>query len=213
AVSLFVATGRRLVPVDWELVLGPEWATDPGRRVRARIPESVGPLPVWRHVLDMVGRSGRTHATLPLVADLSEVDDVWPLVDALAAHRELVIAVAPTQRLPGSRVGQPERRGGDWPTVHELLCTAAQRDRHCVVVPGEHGGSRSVTAYSLGLRPAAADRRSGPGNLVLVGEWSPEIRRFTRYWLTNRAGPLARSLALGRYADRTAATLAELREN
>ncbi|AEV83071.1 putative transposase for insertion sequence element IS701 [Actinoplanes sp. SE50] len=205
-VSLFLATGRQLVPVDWELVLGPEWGADRARRARARIPDSVEARPVWRHVLDVVRRSARFRAGLPLVADLSELDEVWPLVVALAGRRELVIAVSPGQRIPACRAGRPG--DGTSPTVGELLqAAAAGRARHSVTVPDPDGTPRTVAVQSVALR-------GGRGaDLWLLGEWSPESRRFTRYWLTNRADRPGTTLELGRYADRTAGTLAELRRD
>lgn len=95
-VGAFLATVDAAVPVDWRLLLPGSWANDPQRRLRARIPDDLGPQPIEEHTLaltDFLMGNSRS-APGPVVADLATVPGAHTLVRGLATrNRDFVIAV------------------------------------------------------------------------------------------------------------------------
>ncbi|MFF5160761.1 IS701 family transposase [Streptomyces sp. NPDC000348] len=95
-VGAFLATADAAIPVDWRLLLPGSWTNDPRRRLRARIPEDIGPQPIEDHALaltDFLAGSSRP-VPGPVVADLATVPGAHTLVRGLAIrNRDFVIAV------------------------------------------------------------------------------------------------------------------------
>lgn len=186
ATGMFIATDRHAVPVDWSLLLDADWTEDQARRARARIPDSVTPRPADRTVLDMVDRLAAHLPVAPLVADLTVVEDLPPLMSALARRGVPYLlearphqAVRPVLQATTGRFGRIQQ---DAVPVETLL--PRQRPR----TPGAAQPTlRCVPVLTPGVQGAPVHRL-----------WVQDTRggRPRRYWLTNLTEDAPAVLAL-----------------
>ncbi|MGQ4465945.1 IS701 family transposase [Streptomyces violaceoruber] len=190
-IGLFLTSATASVPVDWQLLLDENWSGDPRRRLRARIPSTVGAQPVWAHVLDLCDRlaSLRLSASAPLVVDRRAATDTARLALHLALReRDFLIEVRPDQRvLPVGRTDRGTRVGhlGQQPvSAHQHLRGIGTRHPFAVA-EGPHGRARHVDVSRSLVRLPGALGVGALGAFRLLAEHSPGRRRATRYWITN----------------------------
>lgn len=190
-VAVFLAGGDGHVPVDWRLHLPERWASDEVVRRRARIPEQARSQPLWSQALELVetlaARPGVVPA--PVVADLTTVTDVRPLVERLAGRGQgFVLAVDGQLPLtPSLRAARPVREAAAPVSARQLLLQGAARHPDVAMMPGPDGRPRRLQIASSpaeipGLRPAGG-RASFPGRVFAT--WDPARQRLGRIWLTN----------------------------
>ncbi len=160
--ALFLSCPGANFPTDWKLHLPTEWAAD--RRTQmaaARIPQGVTPQPLWQDALDLVDTAAARSAgaVVPVVADLSDLDDVCLAVARLEARGlSFVVAVPPGMEVLGEAgpgAPQPHRRSGEAPpnTAGGLLELQSGRPyRYTAAIMGASGGFRQVPVLSAYFR-------------------------------------------------------------
>ncbi|MGK5450563.1 IS701 family transposase [Streptomyces radiopugnans] len=190
--ALFLSCPGANLPVDWRLYMPPEWGGDEALRRGARIPEDMAPQPLWKDSLDLVENmlAITSGPPAPVVADLSDTDDVGPAVARLESMGcGFVVAVRPgtkvvaerrpdVQRLPPARLRETVHTAG------ELL--GSRRDRHdyTATVMGPEGVFRHVPVLSALFR--LSGRRHGTDRVYrLFAQPGPESRSTAPLWMTN----------------------------
>ncbi|MFF7451098.1 MULTISPECIES: transposase [unclassified Streptomyces] len=218
--GLFLAGDAGQVPVDWRLHLPERWTADEDLRRRARIPEGTSSQALWAQALDLVeslaAQPGVVRA--PVVADLTTVTDVRPLVERLHGRGHgFVLAVSGQLPLgPEPGAARAHREPAPPVSARQLLLQGGTRHPDAAVTPGADGRLRRVQVVSspteiVGLRP-------GGGRLTSAGrvfaEWNSGRQRLDRVWLTNLPGHrMADLLALAELHTGTLATVAALGEH
>jgi hypothetical protein len=124
--ALFLAGDAGQVPVDWRLHLPERWTADEDLRRRARIPDESSSQALWAQALDLVESLAAQPGVVrvPVVADLTTVTDVRPLVERLHGRGHgFVLAVSgrsPRSRSPTAPTGTPRPR-----SRHASCCSRA----------------------------------------------------------------------------------------
>ncbi|MFF6909232.1 transposase [Streptomyces sp. NPDC012389] len=203
AIGLFLADDRTSLPVSWRLLMDDAWCGDPERRRRARVPDSVTPLPAWALALDMVGQVTGPHTpgSVPLVFGPTAAPDVARLARQPALRRRgFIIEVSPDQPLVA--VSGP----GGPPPGPEATATAsavARRTR----LRRRTGGDRPLSAFvRLAAEPGGP---AGRQVLRLIAEPSSAEAARRRFWITSLRGAGVETVR--RLARRSASTDATVR--
>ncbi|WP_327678605.1 IS701 family transposase [Kitasatospora sp. NBC_00458] len=208
APGLFVATDRDAVPVDWSLLLDPEWTADPERRTRARIPENAAPRPVGEVLVEMVDRLAAHRPAAPLVADLTVVDDPVRLAAALARRSvPYVLEVRPHQAVRPVLQATTGRHG----RVQQSTTLPAESlfPRRRPRTPGApQPVLRGAPVLLPGPRPGTAGGPAGPVHRLWAHGGATGGPR--RYWLTDLAEDAPAVLALIDTATTTRTTVDRL---
>ncbi|MFF2731532.1 IS701 family transposase [Streptomyces sp. NPDC058008] len=195
--GLFLASGRQQIPVDWRLHLPGAWLDAPLRE-RARIPESVQPVPDWVHILDLADTLASSLATpLPLVTDLRGVEQPDRLLHGLRQRgHDFVVAVPDT--LPLVLPLAKEHTGGS--DAAPLMSARRFLDSHGevlrTVLASPHGSAAgtkrvvtTVASLPRGLR--------APRFCRLFAEYRADGRGTPSVWMTSLVHrPLAELLEL-----------------
>ncbi|MFJ3327844.1 transposase [Streptomyces griseus] len=167
SLGLFLDAGRAHVPVDWRLFLPPRFTRDKAVRDRAKIPASTRALPLWAHALGLVQEmtSWTNGRSAPVVADLTSLCDVAPLVRGLHGGGHTFVLAVPGQ----TAVAGPELPPGDRESARDLLLRRGVRH--------PAGAGRQVVSCEApvhGPRPDG-ERDSGAGRLL--AEWDATTGR------------------------------------
>ncbi|MFR9789950.1 transposase [Streptomyces sp. MB22_4] len=220
--ALFLSGEEGQVPVDWRLHLPERWAGDAEARRRARIPEETRPQALWALAVDLVdglaAQPGLVRA--PVVADLTGVTDVRPLIERLHGRGHgFVLAVSgqlPLTPAPEPYAGRAQREPLPRLSARQLLLRGGIRHPDVAVTPGPDGRPRRIQVISSlaeipGLRPGCG-RVSSAGRVF--AEWDPVRKLLGRVWLTNLPERrMADLLALASLHTGTLATVSALGEH
>ncbi|MEU6062868.1 transposase [Streptomyces sp. NPDC047097] len=191
-IGLFLSGPGEHTPVDWRLFLPDRWSDDPTLRRRARIPESVDHRPLWAETLDMVtALAARTSlAPVPVVADMSELPHVNPLIAGLSGQgRDFLIGVQDTMNvIAGSHLAtrhSPEP--SSTLSARAFLDLSRTRHPHTAVVTGPDGQARQTRIISglirlPGIRPASGEPHH---TYRLFAERPANGTRPPQVWITN----------------------------
>ncbi|MFF4115104.1 IS701 family transposase [Streptomyces sp. NPDC001714] len=218
--ALFLSGEEGHVPVDWRLHLPERWTGDEEVRRRARVPEETRPLALWAHALDLVDALAAQPGVVraPVVADLTSVTDVRPLVERLHGRgHDFVLAVSGQLPLaPEPQAGHGRREPAAPLSARQLLLRGGTRHPDAAVTAGPDGRPRRIQVISgpaeiPGLRP-------GGGRVASAGrvfaEWDTARQRLGRVWLTNLPERrMADLLALAALHTGTLATVSALGEH
>ncbi|MEU9701206.1 transposase [Streptomyces sp. NPDC047981] len=197
AMGLFLASGDATVlPVGWSLFIDREWAADPYRRARSRVPDGVAHLTPEDQIPELAEWAAAhvPSPSLPLVASLRGAPNAGALIARL--DRDGVRFVVEVR--PGLPVllapHRPDRAGrGDPPAVRaqDALRLAGRRQVRQVRPGGAHGEPRPVATLTADvLVPSGADAAPGPrahGAYRLLARQSTAPQP-TRHWITNLTG-------------------------
>ncbi|AWK12614.1 transcriptional regulator [Streptomyces spongiicola] len=202
-VGVFLSSYDQALPVDWRLLLPGSWTRDPGRRVRTRIPDGVGPRSVEQHALDLVDAltaASRT-APLPVVADLEAVGgtSAEALVRGLALRgRDFAVAVPDTLQVAvGRHLRLQPPHGGDGRGLVLAARSLFEFDAGTLTrmesVAPRGGRGRHTTVMSSFVRlPQCGGNgeRGGNGDRIhrtyrLLATRSESGRRPLQLWLTS----------------------------
>ncbi|WP_405392652.1 transposase [Streptomyces sp. NBC_01102] len=184
ATGLFLAAGRVQIPVDWRLHLPGEWSDERLRR-RARIPESVQPVPEWVHILDLADTLAPSLPTpLPLVADLRAYEQPDRLLHGLRQRgHDFVVTVPDTLPVVLPLVNQGARGIDAAPLVSARRFLDAHGEVLRTVLASPHGGAagakRIVTAVASLPRGPRAQRFCR-----LFAEYRADGRGAPSLWMT-----------------------------
>ncbi|MFD7111052.1 IS701 family transposase [Streptomyces microflavus] len=203
AIGLFLADDRASLPVSWRLLMDDAWCGDPERRRRARVPDSVTPLPAWALALDMVGQVAGPHApgSAPMVFGLTAARDTARLARQPALRRRgFIIEVSSDQPLVA--VSGP----GGPPPGPEVTVTASEAARRAGL---QHrmGGNRPLSVF-VRLAPESGGS-AGRQVLRLIAEPSVAEAGHRRFWITSLRDAGAETVR--RLARRSVSTDATLR--
>ncbi|MER6015682.1 IS701 family transposase [Streptomyces bluensis] len=182
-IGLFLTSGSRSVPVDWQLLLPEGWLTDERRRSRARIPGWAAEQPAWVSALDSADQLGPwIPRRTPLVADLSVgVDPARLAAQLTARRRDFVIEVRPSQLVAAHRAGSDE-----FTEARQLLRCAGLRHPHSLGSDHLEPGRGTLVRSALVRLPGGGSAGHG-GQRVhrLLAGFLPTRRRPHRYWITS----------------------------
>jgi SRSO17 transposase len=203
AVSLHAVAARGTVPLGFRLYLAEDWCSDPERRRRAKIPESVQFQTKPALGGELVARAaGWEIARAPVLGDQAYGDDSRLRARLDGDGIEYVLSVgpetavfdadttfAPPPRRPGSRGPAPSalRADREHRSIKGLAAsldpdafqTVGFRDRD-----GEQIVSRFAFCRAIAAHPVIRDRQP-PRQEWLVIEWPFDKHEPTDYWLAN----------------------------
>ncbi|MFG3211601.1 IS701 family transposase [Streptomyces tendae] len=191
--AVLLSHGDVHVPVDWRLHLPERWAGDRAVRRRARVPEATRPQPLWAQALELVeslaARPGVVPA--PVVADLTALMDIRPLVERLSGqgHGFLLGVDGHLPLAVGRRAPRALHEPAAPVSARQLLLQVGIRHPEVALAAGPDGHPRRLHVVSSpaeipALRPDGS-RVSSPGRVF--AEWDATHRRLGRIWLTNLA--------------------------
>ncbi|WP_367049216.1 transposase [Streptomyces sp. Je 1-332] len=173
--GLFLDSGQAHLPVDWELFLPPRFTRDDAVRDRARIPATTKTQPLWTQALRLVQEmtSWPNGRTAPVVADLTSLFDVTPLVRRLHGSGHAFALAIPGQ----TTLADPELPPGERESVRTLLLRRGVRH--------PTGAGRPVVSYDTSIRGERPDGEPSHGAGRLLAAWDVSRGRPGRIWLTN----------------------------
>ncbi|MFD7052732.1 IS701 family transposase [Streptomyces mirabilis] len=183
-IGAFASIGAVQVPVDWRLHLPSPWVEDAQLRRRARIPDTVRYQSLGSQMLDLVDTltSRTAHASVPLVADMSDAPDADSLVRGLCRRdRDFVVALPQNLKVHPIDEGAPHARGlvsaGDYVSAARAVGTA--------LVTTEDDRQWHTQVHSALVR-LPAGRTAGPpdGPFRLLTEVAPGTHPGP-VWITN----------------------------
>jgi SRSO17 transposase len=185
-VSVFLASHRASVPVNWRLLLPRNWADDEGRRRRSHVPAEETCRSRWSCVLDAIDEmvGDWELAPAPIIADVSAHSDAAELIDGLEERGlRYLVRIAPDTRVPPVN--------GRQFTAVELAGLAARRGQ--LTMNWRDPASRRVgtSRWILAMVPNAENvvrmmpHGAGRGMRRLAAEWLPGGAAPSTVWLTN----------------------------
>jgi SRSO17 transposase len=206
AVSLSLATAQGSVPVDYQLFLPEEWATDAKRRRKAKVPPTVQFATKPQIALEQV-RAARERGLTPgiVLADAGygtgtafrEALDELGLTYVVGVSSTVTVwapGTAPLASAPQVGKGRPRTRlrrapGHEPVSVKELAC-ALQRSAWQYVAWRE-GTNKTLSSRFARVRVRVAHRDYLRTSLReeqwLLIEWPIKEAEPTKYWLSNLA--------------------------
>lgn len=206
-------------PVDWRLLLPPEWDVPDERRARVHLPESERPRSRWEYVLEMVDEMmvdwGLPPA--PIVVDASHGTQVEPLLQGLEERglRYVVKVAAGTPLAPVRPALGRDGRGAVARTVGEAAMLPAGSSRTTLSWRNLGQEPAPVSRFVLDPveRPARGLRRHRRPRRFVLAEWLPGGRRPDGLWLTNvSTARVPELIGLVRAPRRTDEELARMRD-
>lgn len=193
--ALFLSCPGASFPVDWRLVLPPEWLDDTALRQRARIPGAATCQPQWKHMLDLLSRmTDRTsRGPVPVVADMSDIPTVSKLIATMEhARHDFVIAMHPRalHKKPDRVHADRTRRRREVPAraTDSVVDAPLAWSHHTATVMRADGTLRHANVQSALLwqpSPAAADMGETRQVYRLFTELSSEGHPASPVWITN----------------------------
>jgi len=210
-VSVHAVGARGTVPLGWALYLPEEWCSDPERRRRAKIPETVAFKTKNELGVELVERAmGWAIPTAPVLGDQAYGDDGKLRERLDAAGSEYVVSVGPAALVFAPETGfqMPERTPGrgrqhgcplpdlDPESIGALIARLGPEQTQTVTFRDGPDG-KPVESRFVFVRVRAASRwrvsdhrwATGGENLPreewLIAEWPEGHERPTGYWLSN----------------------------
>jgi SRSO17 transposase len=202
-VSLHAVGLGGTLPLGWALYLPADWAADPERRSRAKIPDTVGFQTKPELAFELVEQAaGWEIPRLPVLADQAYGDNAELRARLDGAGVPYVLSIGPTTGLFGpetvftvperrQRAGRPpsapraDRRQEAALDLARALPAEAFQEIAFTTGPG---GQELCGRFAL-LRVSAAHPilrgRLAPRQEWLVIEWPPGAERPSDYWLSN----------------------------
>ncbi|MFC8198905.1 IS701 family transposase [Streptomyces sp. NPDC057298] len=210
AVSVHAATDTASCPLEWELFLPEEWASDPHRRRRAGVPDEIGHVSKTRLALGLLDRlAGQGLAVPVIVADAGYGRSVSFRIAVEERGRSYVMAVDPKEiaRPAGVEPHQPAYSGLGPPTLPRYreapqpLRTFITADTAFEEVTWRQGSKGTMTSRFavLEVRPSgkaatrtAREQAGGHGSWngvlpprTLLVEQPQDAGEPTGYWMSN----------------------------
>ncbi len=184
-VSLSVSNGLEHLPIDFDLYLPADWAADPARRAKAKIPEDLGFQTKIDLALDQIERAVRDG--LPGEIVLADADyGKAPLFRETVRLLGFDYAVGIPKTLQVFPLDAGERRAGEAQRV-EALAEGLDRSAFRRITWRE--GTRSKLSARFCLRRVKVAQEDGfdPGKkevVWLLMEWPEGERAPTKFYLT-----------------------------
>ncbi|MET9426622.1 transposase [Streptomyces sp. NPDC003036] len=224
ALGLFLSVPGHNVPVDWRLFLPDHWADDTGLRRRTRIPDTVRHRPLWADTLDLTASAAaRTSlAAVPVVADMTELPSVAPLVSGLSQRGyDFLVAVPDAMQViaDGHLKAQPAAHAATAATTlsaRSFLAMNSRRHPHTATVTASDGQQRLLRIVSGLVRVPGVRTGAGAPHRTyrLFAEWQADEQRPSVVWLTSMVqARMSDLLALTRLRAGSTATVHSLREH
>jgi SRSO17 transposase len=209
--GLFMVGGGAAIPVDWRLLLPPEWDTDLTRRARAHVPDRERHRSRWKVLLEMVTEvgAGWQFDIPPIVLDARHDTDIKPLLRDLEERGlSYVIRVAP---------GTIITRGQSAPiTASHFSATFGRAGGPGTSVNWRGDGAGQANRSRFVMQPLPQPASSEPAwwrnrPRYLLAEWLPRKQCPAGLWLTNMHSPhVPHIIGLAHSQRRTTAEVARL---
>ncbi|MFJ6863488.1 IS701 family transposase [Streptomyces termitum] len=201
----WLASAEAAVPVNWRLVLPPEWTEDAARRRGASIPETVRPETLEACASETALEPLRDWGVppWPVVVDSEGLDVAECLRHFDRAGVPLVMRVCPSTPL---RIDCTALQGySDREIQAEQLVESMKRMRRPLECQDARGRPLQDAVVSvIPVVPASmpGPRREPGRQLLLMAHWQGRERRPAKMWLTNAADlPPADVIALVELAE------------
>jgi SRSO17 transposase len=210
--------GAGIAPVNWRLLLPPEWDTDATRRARAHVPPSARHKSRWEHIIDAVDemRNAWELDPAPIVVDAQHDTKVEPLLQALEQRGlAYVVRVASgTQMVDGQAAAT---------TIGEFVQQLSRTGPGNISLTWQDGeGPATTSRFLLQPLPMQTSTRTwwrthsrtplAPRRLLI--EWPSGRQRPSGIWLTNLSSARPPQLiGLARAHRRTSAEMGRLCED
>jgi SRSO17 transposase len=213
--SVFLAEGPLSAPINWRLLLPPEWDDDPVRRSRSHVPHDERHMSRWQAVVDAIDEM-TIHWGLepqPVVVDARQDIHLESLLRALedrGLHYLVRVSAGTPLAVPAVGNGQPVRTIGEFAAGLNRVGSASVSWRDAT--PRPTASSRFV-AQPL-PRPSVVDPARWRGrSRTLLAEWLPGRQRPETMWLTNLGTVrLPQLVALARTRRTVLGDMARLRD-
>jgi len=189
AFGVWLATNQDSCPVNWRLVLPPEWVTSPGRRDRADIPDSLNSetpgVCALNAALEMAGTwdLGRR----PVIVDARYGDAHRMVAEFVARGVPFLIRIGDSIAVAATNPtgGHSQRLG----PAHQFMEQLRMRRQPVEWIDAKRSVRRSLAASLDIVLPITFDRpaRRQATRLVLLAEWAGHAPEPAELWLTNLA--------------------------
>ncbi|TWE18425.1 SRSO17 transposase [Kitasatospora atroaurantiaca] len=217
AYGVWLASEDMSAPVNWGLVLPPDWLDNEERRKRAKIPDDVSAAtPESCAVAAVAEMSGPEWGLRrrPAVLDARELDAVALIEEFNRRGIPFVMRVGGSTRLVGFDASLPGR-GERLLQAQQLIEWAKRYSRPVGWVDPDYSITRSILVSGTRVtlpavrRPGAVPPQERP--LTLVGGWSGAKGKPAELWLSNLVEvPPVALLRLGRLTRRVAKDFSEV---
>jgi SRSO17 transposase len=209
--GLFMVGGGAAIPVDWRLLMPPEWDTDLTRRARAHVPEGERHRSRWQILLEMITEVGVDWQfdVPPIVLDARHDADIAPLVRGLDERGlSYVIRVAPGAVVTYGH--QAPITAGHFSVTFGRAAAGETSVNWREDLAGP--GTRSRFIMKSLPRATAAEPASWRNRTrYLLAEWLPGKQRPAGLWLTNLHSPqMPHIIGLAHSQHRATAEMARL---
>ncbi|MFE2972144.1 IS701 family transposase [Streptomyces sp. NPDC059340] len=177
----FLCIDTAYIPVAWELSLPGPWTDDPYLRQHARVPDTQHYRPPWAHVLGLVDTLATRVNSVPLVADLSEDQDVNLLINGLNQRGQRFVIRVPRNLV----VTMSQSLGVRQPLPASVHFTVPAQPLETLTVTTPCGGRRPTRIQSMRVHVQAL--RSGSSS-ERPFQLFTEMRTGNRpgaVWITN----------------------------
>jgi hypothetical protein len=204
AIGIWLARPGMSCPIDWHLILPPNWMDDAHRRRRASVPVDVKSSPPWGIGIDalvtIINDWGLPMR--PVVMDTREADAAEIIQELRRLHIPFVVRVNRTTRfVQADRTGA--QRYGDGEYSVESLGRILREQRRVVQWQGtEQGTQQGVLAAAIHVDlpheakigvsdpnsvfiPVSHDMLPGQRELVLIAEWRDSVQGKPSFWVSN----------------------------
>ncbi|AUG78393.1 Secondary metabolite regulator [Kitasatospora sp. MMS16-BH015] len=217
AYGVWLANEETSAPVNWDLILPPEWLEDTERRKRAKIPDDVSAASPELCAVNTVAELSRPEWGLrrrPAVLDARELDSAVLVEEFTRRGVPFVMRVSGSTRLVGYDLSLPGR-GERLFQAQQLVEWAKRFSRPVGWVDPDYSITRSILVSGTRVTLPAV-RRPGAAlpperALTLVGGWSGPKGKPAELWLSNliEVPPVA-LLRLGRLTRRVSKDFSEV---
>jgi hypothetical protein len=191
SIAVFLVGVGGICPVNWRLILPPDWDHDASRRLKCRVPDGERSQPAWHHMAQAI--TELTNRWLlpgaPVLMDLSGERDIGLLLPELERlGLDYLARVPPTTALTPWETAEPGDPGGGPLTAGGLAVSAVRRGGTTISWDDEQTGQPTSSMFGLITVPGVARRvTSTPRrSRQVLAEWPAKPGRSPSVWLTNR---------------------------
>jgi hypothetical protein len=189
SIAVFLVGGAGICPVNWRLILPPDWDHDANRRLKCRVPDGERSQPAWRHMVQVIAEL--TNRWLlpgaPVLMDLSGERDIGMLLPELEQlGMDYLVGVPAATTLTAGETAEPGHSAASL-TAGGLAVSAVRRGGTTISWHDERTGRQASSMF--GLTTVRGSTRQGAGtprrSRQVLAQWPARSGLSPSVWLTN----------------------------